>query len=176
MRIHAFQGITYQRSEGDAPAERGRLAAPPYDQIDDRRAESFHAEDPHHFTWLSKPVRGDSEDIYREAARVHDAWLDAGEIRRDERPALYPYEIVLPDGSTRLGVTALVGLERPESGVIRPHEETLAKPLADRLAQLRAVEVDLEPVLLLTEEGGELDALIRQDIECAQPFVSHADE
>jgi uncharacterized protein (DUF1015 family) len=176
MRIHAFQGITYQRSEGDPPAERGRLAAPPYDQIDDRRAEAFHGEDRHHFTWLSKPVRGESEDVYQEAARVHDAWLESGEIRRDERPALYPYEIVLPDGSTRLGITALVGLERPDSGLIRPHEETLAKPLADRLALLRAMEVDLEPVLLLSEDGGELDALIRHDVEGAEPFVSHTDE
>lgn len=176
MRIHAFQGITYQRSDGDPPAERGRLAAPPYDQIGSERARAFHDSDPHHFTWLSKPVKGDSEDIYREAARVHAAWLGAGEIRRDERPALYPYEIVLPDGSRRLGITALVGLERPDSGVIRPHEETLAKPLADRLALLRAMEVDLEPVLLLSEDGGELDALIRHDIEGAEPFVSHRDE
>lgn len=176
MRIHAFQGITYQRSDGDSPAERGRLAAPPYDQIGGERAKAFHAVDPHHFTWLSKPVKGESEDIYREAARVHEAWLAEGAIRRDERPALYPYEIVLPDGTRRLGITALVGLERPESGVIRPHEETLAKPLADRLALLRAMEVDLEPVLLLSEDGGELDRLIRDDVESAEPFVTHEDE
>lgn len=176
MRIHAFQGITYQRTGDDSPAGRGRLAAPPYDQIGSERARAFHAVDPHHFTWLSKPVRGESEDIYQEAARVHAAWLDAGEIQRDERPALYPYEIELPDGSRRLGITVLAGLERPESGVIRPHEETLAKPLADRLALLRAMEVDLEPVLLLSEDGGDLDRLIEEDIAGSTPFAVHEDE
>ena len=90
MRIHAFQGITYQRSEGDPPAERGRLAAPPYDQISDERAAGFHETDPHHFAWLSKPVQGESEDIYQEAARVHGAWLDAGEIRARRAPRPLP--------------------------------------------------------------------------------------
>lgn len=177
MRIYAFQGTTYGRAAaGDAAEARGRLAAPPYDQINEERAAKLHAVDPHHFTWLSRPVAGESGDLYREAARLHAAWLLDGTLATDERPALYPYAIELPDGSRRLGITALVGLERPESGVIRPHEETLAKPLADRLALLRAMEVDLEPVLLLSEDEGELDRLLVEDLTESRPFTSHRDE
>lgn len=178
MRIYAFQGITYDRAGGESPAERGRLAAPPYDQISDERAAEMHALDPHHFTWLTKPLPGDpgeGGDGYEEAARRHAAWLEEGAVVEDGRPALYPYAIDLPDGSRRLGLTALVGLERPESGVIRPHEETLAKPLADRLALLRATEVDLEPVLLLSEDEGELDRLLAEDVAGARPVASHED-
>lgn len=175
MRIYAFQGIAYDRRGDATPAERGRLAAPPYDQIDDEGADAFHALDPHHFTWLTKPVPGEGGDLYREAARVHDAWLREGVVRRDDEPALYVNDVELPDGSRRLGVTALVGLEPPESGVIRPHEETLAKPLADRLALLRAMEVDLEPVLLLSEDGGELDRLLAEDLDGSSPLASHRD-
>lgn len=178
MRIYAFQGITYDRAGGGDPLARGRLAAPPYDQIDDERAAELHAVDPHHFTWLTKPVppRGtEAGDPYEEAARLHAAWLEEGEVAEDEVPALYPYSIELPDGSRRLGLTALVGLEPPESGVIRPHEETLAKPLADRLALLRATEVDLEPVLLLSEDEGELDRLLAEDLAGARPVASHED-
>lgn len=176
MRIHAFQGITYGRATGDRPTERGRLAAPPYDQIGEERAAALHALDPHHFTWLSRPVAGESGDLYREADRLHAAWLADGTLATDERPALYPYAIELPDGSRRLGITALVGLERPESRVIRPHEETLAKPLADRLALLRAMEVDLEPVLLVAEDDGELDRLLVEDLADGRPFASHRDD
>jgi uncharacterized protein (DUF1015 family) len=176
VRIYAFQGITYGGGPARPAADRGRLAAPPYDQIGDERAAELHATDPHHFAWLSKPVAGESGDRHREAARLHDAWLAGGALAADERPALYPYEIELPDGSRRLGITALVGLERPESGVIRPHEETLAKPLADRLALLRAMEVDLEPVLLLSEDGGELDRLLAEDLDGSRPFTTHRDE
>lgn len=175
MRIYAFQGITYDRAGAD---ERGRLAAPPYDQISDERAAEMHALDPHHFTWLTKPLPGrpgEGGDAYEEAARLHAAWLEEGAVVEDGRPALYPYAIDLPDGSRRLGLTALVGLERPESGVIRPHEETLAKPLAERLALLRATEVDLEPVLLLSEDEGELDRLLAEDVAGARPVASHED-
>lgn len=176
MRIYAFQGITYDGVGGLSGDERGRLAAPPYDQIDEERAAELHALDPHHFTWLSRPVPGQGGDLYREAARLHDAWLADGTLVTDELPALYPYAIDLPDGTRRLGITALVGLERPESGIIRPHEETVAKPLADRLALLRAMEVDLEPVLLLSEDGGELDRLLAEDVAAGSPFASHEDE
>ncbi|MGD2114083.1 MAG: DUF1015 domain-containing protein, partial [Acidobacteriota bacterium] len=177
MRIYAFEGITY--ATGGA-AERGRLAAPPYDQIDDRRAEEMHGLDPHHFTWLTRPVEGDSGDRYREASRLHRRWLDEGTIRRAAAPSLYPYSIELGGSAggsgRRLGLTALVGLEEPGSGVIRPHEETLAKPFADRLALLRAMEVDAEPVLLLSEDDGELDRLLTADLEGAEPLVRHEDD
>ena len=174
MRIYAFQGTRYGGG-GDVPAALGRRAAPPYDQISDERAPGFHALDPHHFTWLTKPLPGEGDDRYREAARLHAAWLEEGATVREERPAVYPNAIDLPDGSRRLGLTVLVGLEPPESGVIRPHEETLAKPLADRLALLRATEVDLEPVLLLSEDGGELDRLLAEDVAGARPLASHED-
>ncbi|HUP41572.1 MAG TPA: DUF1015 domain-containing protein [Thermoanaerobaculia bacterium] len=177
MRIYAFRGTRYDGG-GDDPAARGRLAAPPYDQISDERAPAFHALDRHHFAWLIKPLpgqQGASGDRYREAARLHAAWLADGAIVRDPRPALYPNAIDLPDGSRRLGLTALVGLEPPESGVIRPHEETLAKPFADRLALLRATEADLEPVLLLSEDGGELDRLLEEDVAGARQLASHED-
>lgn len=175
MRIYAFQGTRYDGAGGD-PEARGRLAAPPYDQIGDRLAADLHALDRHHFAWLTKPVAGGSGDPYEEAARLHAGWLEEGAVAEDDRPALYPYAIDLLDGSRRLGLTALAGLERPESGVIRPHEETLAKPLADRLALLRATEVDLEPVLLLSEDEGELDRLLGEDVAGARPVASHEDD
>jgi len=173
MRIYAFEGLTY--GPGTA-AERGRLAAPPYDQIDARRAEQLHAVDPHHFTWLTRPTAGALGDRYREAHRLHGEWLSEAFVRRAEAPSLYPYSIDLPDGGRRLGLTAMVGLEEPGSGVIRPHEETLAKPLADRLALLRATEVDLEPVLLLSDDDGMLDRLLREDLDGAAALVDHEDE
>ena len=172
MRVYAFPGILY----GSKAPNAGELAAQPYDQIGDALAAELHARDPHHFTWLSKPEQGASASIYAEADRVHRAWLAAGVIARDPVPALYPYVIRLAEGGRRLGVMVLAGLEPPETGVIRPHEETLAKPLADRLALLEAMAVDLEPALLLSEDGGALDRLIDVDIAGQAPVVSSRDE
>jgi uncharacterized protein (DUF1015 family) len=168
MRLYAFQGLHYAAAEGDQ-------AAPPYDQIDSKLRDRLHAQSPHQFAHLTKPLPGASGDPYGEADALHRRWLAEGVIERDPRPALYPYVIELAGGGRRLALCGLAGFEEPGSGVIRPHEETLAKPLADRLALLRATQVDLEPILLTVQDGGGIEALLREDLEGAVPIAVHLD-
>jgi uncharacterized protein (DUF1015 family) len=154
---------------GDA----GVLAAPPYDQINDAARDRFHAQSPHQFVQLTRPVDPEGHDIYKHAAQLHERWLKEGVIEKEERPALYPYVIELAGGGERLGVLALV--EMADAKVIRPHEQTLAKAVADRLALLSAMRVDLEPALIVSEDGGRLDALLQEDVANAKPLVRHQD-
>ncbi|MES1244528.1 MAG: DUF1015 domain-containing protein [Acidobacteriota bacterium] len=169
MRLFAFEGIRYTPKAGDG----GELAAPPYDQINDALRDRFHSQSPHQFVHLTKPVAPEGGDPYRFAAALHHRWMEEGILARESRPALYPYVIELPGGGRRLGVLGLIGLE--DAKVIRPHEQTLDKPLADRLALLSAMHVDLEPVFLLSEDGGRLDALVAQDVEGAEALVRYRD-
>lgn len=169
MRVLAFQGIRYTPRVGDA----GVLAAPPYDQINDVARDRFHAQSPHQFVHLSRPVDPEGHDIYKAAAGLHDRWLAEEVLEKEDRPALYPYVIELAGGGRRLGVLALV--EMADAKVIRPHEQTLAKAVADRLALLSAMQVDLEPALIVSEDGGRLDALLAEDVAEAKPLVRHQD-
>ncbi len=172
MRLFAFQGLRYSSRAGDA----GRLAAPPYDQIDDAARDRFQAASPYQFVHLTRPVApaastaqptgpgvppGPSQ--YQHAAELHHRWLRDGIIARDEQPALYPYVVELAGGGRRLGVMALVAYAPPTE--IRPHEQTIDKPLAERLALLEATRVDLEPALLLAEDDGQLDRLLAEDLD-----------
>lgn len=175
MRLFAFRGLHYDTDEGRAGEHTGELAAPPYDQIDDRLRDRLQAVSPYHFTHLTRPLPGEEGDPYRHAAHLHQQWLERGVVERDPRPAIYPYSIELPDGGRRLGICALIGLEPPDSAAIRPHEETLAKPLADRLALLEAMRVDLEPALLVADDAGALDALLSDDLAGRRPLVEHRD-
>src|ERR1700680_2488062 len=168
MRLFAFEGLRYGAGAGDA----SRLAAPPYDQIDDAARDRFQAASPYQFVHLTRPVATGAGDPYRRAAELHRRWLREGIVIRDEQPSLYPYVVELagggpggggPGGGRRLGVMALVGYA--PASEIRPHEQTLDKPLADRLALLEATRVDLEPALLLAEDAGELDDLLAADLE-----------
>lgn len=172
MRLFAFEGIHYTPKAGHA-GDTGLLAAPPYDQINEAARDRFHAQDPHQFVHLTRPVAPEGGDPYRFAAALHHRWMDEGILARDGQPALYPYVIELAGGGRRLGVLGLAGLE--DATVIRPHEQTLDKPLADRLALLSAMHVDLEPVFLLSEDGGKLDDLIAEDVSGAAPLVRHRD-
>ena len=169
MRLFAFEGLRYGAGAGDA----SRLAAPPYDQIDDAARDRFQAASPYQFVHLTRPVATGAGDPYRHAAELYRRWLRDGIVVRDEQPSLYPYVVELAGGGgpgggglgggRRLGLMALVGYA--PASEIRPHEQTLDKPLADRLALLEATRVDLEPALLLAEDGGELDDLLAADLE-----------
>ncbi len=169
MRLFAFEGLRYT----GGPEEVGRLAAPPYDQIDNAARDRFQAQSPHQFVHLTRPLPGGGLDMYRHAGDLHARWLAEGTVARDPRPALYPYIIDLAGGGRRLGVAGLAGIDDPR--VIRPHEQTIDKPLADRLALLRATHVDLEPILLLSEDGGRLEQLLAEDLPGLQPIVDHVD-
>jgi uncharacterized protein (DUF1015 family) len=169
MRLYAFEGLHYAPRAGDA----GDLAAPPYDQINDPARDRFHAQSPHQFVHLTRPVAPEGGDPYRFAAALHHRWLKEGIVERDPRPAIYPYVIELATGGERLGLLGLVRYEDP--AVIRPHEQTLEKAIADRTALLTATGADFEPALLLSEDGGRLDALLREDLQGAQPLVRHRD-
>lgn len=168
MRIYAFEGL---RFAGD---DAGKLAAPPFDQIGDALAERLHSTSEHHFSHLTRPVPGPESNAYDHSAALHRAWLETGVVTGDGAPALYPYEIAVADGSRRLGVLALVGVEDPAAGIIRPHEQTLGKPFADRLELLRRTQVDFEPVMFLSDDPGALEPLIEEDVR-GEPLVVHTD-
>lgn len=171
MRLNAFQGFHYSR-----PEEAARLAAPPFDQIGEGLRKQLQSSDAHHFSHLTRSVATADESAPGRAARLHGEWLSQGEIGRDEQPALYPYAIELATGGRRLGVAGLVGIEPPGSPAIRPHEHTVTKTVGERLALLRRLEVDLEPILLLSDDGGTLDPLLARAIDAGLPEVaSHRD-
>ncbi|MDY7093860.1 MAG: DUF1015 domain-containing protein [Acidobacteriota bacterium] len=168
MRIYAFPGFRYA---GD---EAGDQAAPPFDQINDKLRQKLQDGAPHHFSHLTKPVEGEEGDPYQHSAALHQRWIDEGIVQRDGKPSLYPYRIEVADGSQRLGLLTLVGVEEPEAGIIRPHEQTLDKPFADRLSLLRATQVDYEPLMFLSDDPGTLEPLLEEDMT-GQPIVTHQD-
>jgi uncharacterized protein (DUF1015 family) len=172
MNISAFQGLRYRTD----PILAGRRGGPPYDQINDASRDRLHA-DEHHFAHLIRPVAAGEEDSHRQAARLHAEWQSTGILGLDSRPSVYPYEIRLAaGGARRFGLGALIGLEEPESGVIRPHEQTVAKTVDERLGLLRSTRVDLEPILVLSDDGGEVDKLLGEDLERLSPLVDHRDD
>ncbi len=169
MRIFPFPGTRYAPQAGDP----GRLAAPPFDQIDEAMRSRLQAE-PRQFAHLTRPDPAARPDPWRHAAELHRGWLAAGIVRRDEA-SFYPYEIVLPGGGRRLGLAALVGLEPPEAEIVRPHEQTVGKTVAERLELLQAIGCDLEPILLLSDDGGALEDALNGAIEGGEAVAEYAD-
>jgi uncharacterized protein (DUF1015 family) len=170
MRIFPFAGTRYSSATADA----ARLAAPPFDQIDEETRARLHTETLG-FAQLTRPDPAGTPDPAHHAAALHRRWLDEGVIRQDQEPGVYPYEILTAGGGRRLGLCALVGLEQPESGIVVPHEQTVAKTIDERLRLLRATACDLEPILILADDRGALDEALIAAVDGSEPLAEHED-
>ena len=157
--IRPFRALRYS---SELVPDLTTVVAPPYDVISPEAHRRLLARDSRNVVRLDAPEdqAGDAPDErYRRAAHLLSAWRSDGTLRRDVRPALYPYEqtYMLPGTektATRRGIFARVGLEPfgRDSGV-RAHERTLAEPREDRYRLLRATGVNTSPVVGLGHDA-----------------------
>ena len=154
--LAAFPALRYDPARVDLAA----VLAPPYDVIDDAQRAELEDRDPHNVVRLTLP-QDDAGDgsRYAAAGRAMQEWREAGVLRPDDAPALYVYE-EQADGHVQRGLLGAVGLTPAEDGIILPHENTMAGPVADRLALMHAVEADLEPIFLVYDGGGAASRLV----------------
>jgi uncharacterized protein (DUF1015 family) len=148
----------------------GALLSPPYDVIDADTRAALLAADPANAVRVVLPEP--TEAGYAEAAATLDSWLHDGTYQVDDTPALYVYEMRDETGGATRGLVGAVELRDPEDGVILPHENTMAGPVADRLAVMTATGADLEPIYLVYDGGGAASQLVR-DMDTQQP-AAHA--
>jgi len=101
----------------------------------------------------SSPRADGTADAYESAARRLAAQVGSGLLAPDDDPALYVYEMQPTDGGPTRGLLGAIELRDPADGVILPHENTMAGPVADRLALMTATEANLEPIYLVYDGG-----------------------
>jgi uncharacterized protein (DUF1015 family) len=135
----------------------GRLLCPPYDVIDDAGRADLIAQDPDNAVTVILP---EGSDRYAAAAARLSGWVAAGLMQADAVPAIYVYEMRTSDGASTRGLIGAVGLHPYEDGVILPHENTMAGPVADRLALMQATAANLEPIYLVYDGGGRATELV----------------
>ena len=149
LRLVPFRALRFAISD---PAP---LLSPPYDVIDEDERRELEASDPHNVVRLILPrdLDGQPGSAYAAAASLLAAWRSSGVLVPDPTPALYVYEMEEGESRTR-GLVGAVGLTPPEAGVVLPHENTMAGPVADRLALTEATQANLEPIYLVYSGGG----------------------
>lgn len=153
--VAAFRGLRYHPDTVDL----AKAVAPPYDVIDPAEHVRLFARDPHNIVrlLLGRPGTSDAgspppDSRYAEAAREFRAWREAQVLVQETEPAVYGYRQTFTDPSglsrRRDGFLALRRLV-PQGRAVRPHEQTLAGPRADRLKLLAACEANLSPIFCL---------------------------
>lgn len=153
-----FHGIRYNAGQ---VADMAAIVTPPYDVIDAAAQQKFYEQHPCNVIRLEYGQQSasddDSDNRYTRAAGYYRDWLRSGVLAREPEAAIYLQEQTFQVNGglfNRTGFFARVALEEYETGKIRPHEETLSKPKADRLALLTACRANFSPVFSYYEDAG----------------------
>jgi len=155
----------------------------PYDKITPAMQAAYYAASPYNLVRiiLGRREPGDNTalNMYTRAAAFSRDWRAQGILRQDSSPSVYACSQVFtaPSGARfeRRGFIALGRVEDYSAGVVFRHEQTLAKPKADRLDLLRATRVHYEQLFLLYEDAGEVDSLLGLEAKTA-PTIEVTDE
>jgi uncharacterized protein (DUF1015 family) len=171
-RFFPFAGVRYDCGVAGAPLD--ALVAPPYDVVDDEQRAALEAADEHNSVRLILPRDDERGDRYERAAATFRDWCASGVLFADRAPRFYSYRMTFTDahGTRRHthGVIGALALPEPGDDDVLPHERTLPKAKSDRLALLRAMRVNVDPIWGLSLSPG-LTALL----EGATPLASCTD-
>ena len=141
----------------------------PYDKITPAMQERYYQASPYNLVRIilgkRLPGDGDAENVYTRAAASFQNWRQTGILRRDPEPSIYRYSQMfrVPGSQARAERRGFIGLGRIEeysAGVVFRHEQTLAKPKADRLDLLRANRAHFGQIFMLYSGSGKVDALL----------------
>jgi uncharacterized protein (DUF1015 family) len=149
----------------------------PYDKITPAMQERYYHASPYNLVRIilgkRLPGDGEAENVYTRAAASFQNWRQTGVLRQDPEPSIYRYSQTfripgdVPGGAAgsqtraeRRGFIALGRIEEYSAGVVFRHEQTLAKPKADRLDLLRANRAHFGQIFMLYNGTGKVDALL----------------
>ena len=136
-----------------------QVATQPYDKITPAMQDAYYTSSPYNLVRIILGKRnandGPADNPYTRAAAHFSDWRRQGIFFQDSQPSLYRYtqQFPAPGGKgnnlERHGFIALGKVEDYAAGVVFRHEQTLAKPKADRLDLLRATRAHFGQIFML---------------------------
>jgi len=164
--IAPFRALRYDPARVDLT----RVVTQPYDKITPAMQNRYYDADPHNLVRiiLGKPQAADhlGENIYTRAAASFQDWRQRGIFLQDPQQSLYQYiqRFQSPSGGAELerrGFIALGKIEDYSARIVHRHEQTLAKPKADRLELLRATRAHFGQLFMLySDPAAEIDGAL----------------
>jgi uncharacterized protein (DUF1015 family) len=182
--IHPFRAFRYASDpdQGSQPVSLAHVVTQPYDKITPALQDRYYAASPYNLVRLilgrHETNDNPANNVYSRAAAYFRDWRQQGVLRQDSLPSLYAYsQRFTPAGSStqmeRRGFIALGRIEDYSSAVVFRHEQTLAKPKADRLDLLRATHAHFGQIFMLYEDSGQVESLLDSPTE---PEIAVTDE
>ncbi len=166
MEIFPFRGITYHHK---TIADMNQVVTQPYDKIDESMQQNYYRRGDYNIVRiiLGQDEAGDTEqhNKYTRAADYFNSWLKEKILCQADTPGIYAYHQTyqLADGVSRVrkGFVALGKLRDYSEGGVKPHENTLAGPKADRLNLMRTTRANFGQIFMLySDPEYEIDNIL----------------
>ncbi|MGA8637863.1 MAG: DUF1015 domain-containing protein [Candidatus Sulfotelmatobacter sp.] len=180
--VHPFRAFRYDPQQ----APPSRVVTQPYDKITPELQDRYYESSPHNLVRIIFGRREENDNavnnVYSRAAGYFNDWRRDGILRQDLDPSIYIYSQrftlpgSLPGSTNELERRGFIGLGRIEdysAGIVFRHEQTLAKPKADRLDLLRSTRAHFGQIFMLYEDSGQFESLLATN---ADPDISVTDE
>ncbi len=157
-----FRPFRALRYRSDVVGKVDDVLSPPYDVIDPEQEAALRACSPYNIIRLElseqRPDDNERSNRYTRAAATLDDWRSQNALAFDEQAAYYVYVQEFDYDGTHYRRASLLGrlrLEPWDAHVVRPHEETMAKPKADRLEVMRHLRANVSPVFALYQDAAK---------------------
>lgn len=157
----------------------------PYDKITPEMQSRYYELSQHNLVRIILGRSGETDtpgfNTYTRAAEYLHDWRSAGILKQDSEPCFYLYSqtFTVPgtrDLAERRGLIALGRIHDYADGVVFRHEQTLAKPRADRLNLLKATKAHFGQIFMLySDPQAAMEELLRKKAD-DDPDISVLDE
>ena len=179
MKIRPFRGYRYNAAVvGDV----GRCISPPYDVIDADQQVKLHERSKYN---IARVIKGesqsgddDTENVYSRAGATLRGFTEQGALKQDASEQIYVYAQDFTMGAEQYRRSGFVALGQLEAygGAVKPHEQTLVGPKADRLNLMRATRSQIGQIFVLYDEADKTIDAILQEACAGEELLCHADD
>ncbi|MBN2020349.1 MAG: DUF1015 domain-containing protein [Sedimentisphaerales bacterium] len=179
MEIKPFKAF---RFDGAVVSDVGSCIAPPYDVINPAHQKRLYEKSEYNIVRITKgiadPADNEISNRYTRAAELFRKWISQGVLKQDSRDAIYAYVQDFQIGGADFQRFSFISLGKLEEfgAAVRPHEQILSGPLADRLNLLRAAQAHFGLVFMLYEDPKNVADKAIQKAACGASLIDFLDD
>jgi uncharacterized protein (DUF1015 family) len=179
MEIKSFRALRFNEAvAGDV----GKCIAPPYDVVNGEQQKKLYERSPYNIIRITKgvttPEDNENNNQYTRAAEAFEKWQAAGALVQDNSESIYGYVQDFKIGNQEFHRISFIALGKLEQfgRAVKPHEQILTGPLADRLNLVRATKARFGLVFMLYEDPQNVADKAVQKAEEQKPLIDFVDD
>jgi len=160
----------------------GDCISPPYDVISPELQQQLYEKNEYNIVRIIKgkttPSDNEADNQYTRAADYLKAWIEKGVLKQDSQEAIYAYVQNFEAAGRNFQRGSFISLTRlTELGeAVKPHEQTLSGPKADRLNLLKATNAKFGLIFMFYSDPEKIADKIIEKAAAADALIDFTDE